>query len=227
MEDRLVDEAPAEEKSPGTSFFEKLHKEWVEIIAAVLLALATIASAWSAFQAASWHGIQASLFNRANADRIHASEKFDLADQELGIDIEMYTEYLDALYHGNEPLMDFYMNHAFRDEMKVAMKAWLATEPLNNPDSPDTPFKMKEYKCSLREEAQKLDESGSENSDSARQAIKRADDYVLLTVLFASVLFFAGVGTKFKAPWVKITMVVMGWILFGVATSLLFTMPVA
>lgn len=48
----------------------------LEIAAAVLLALATIASAWSAYQASRWNGEQALGYSRAGADRVESSRAF-------------------------------------------------------------------------------------------------------------------------------------------------------
>ena len=55
------------EGRPG--LFERLHGEWLEIIAAVLLALATTASAWCAYQASRWHSEEALRFNEAMTAR--------------------------------------------------------------------------------------------------------------------------------------------------------------
>ena len=60
----------------------------------------------------------------------------------------------------------------------------------------------------------------------AREAIERSDRYVLLTVLFASVLFFAGVSTKFKKPYASIPVILMGYVLFIFAIIVLAFQPI-
>ena len=45
-----------------------------ELVATVLLALATVATAWSGYQASRWNGEQAKAFSRANAPRIESSK---------------------------------------------------------------------------------------------------------------------------------------------------------
>lgn len=45
----------------------------LEIIAAALMALATVCSAWSAYQATTWNGVQTFRLNEANAGRVLAN----------------------------------------------------------------------------------------------------------------------------------------------------------
>jgi uncharacterized PurR-regulated membrane protein YhhQ (DUF165 family) len=42
--------------------------------------------------------------------------------------------------------------------------------------------------------------------EAAEVANQHPDDYVLLTVLAASVLFFSGIGVKFQGRWIKIAL---------------------
>jgi hypothetical protein len=45
----------------------------LDLVAAVLLALATVATAWSGYQASRWNGEQAKAFSRASALRIESA----------------------------------------------------------------------------------------------------------------------------------------------------------
>ena len=206
------------EERPG--FFYRMHGDWLEIVAAVLLALATIASAWSAYQASRWGGVEARNFCDANADRVLATEEADLAEMEYAIDVNMFVDFAGVLYKGEEDAIQYFERVLFSDEMEVAVKAWLATDPMNNPDAPDTPFDMPEYKNASRDKSKELQKSADEKQDVATRAIEQSDRYILFTVLFASVLFFAGISTKFKAPHVRIMVLAMGAVLF--TTSFVF-----
>lgn len=206
------------EERPG--FFYRMHGDWLEIVAAVLLALATIASAWSAYQASRWGGVEARNFCDANADRVLATEEADLAEMEYAIDVSMFVEFAGVLYKGEEDAIQYFETVLFSDEMEVAVEAWLATDPMNNPDAPDTPFDMPEYKNASRDKSKELQKSADEKQDVATRAIEQSDRYILFTVLFASVLFFAGISTKFKAPHVRIMVLAMGAVLF--TTSFVF-----
>lgn len=206
--------------------FDRLHGEWLEILSAVLLAIATVASAWSAYQASRWSSEESILFNEATAARVHAAEADDLADTELAIDVEMFLDYLDALRAGDGAAVSYFETSLFRDEMKVAVEAWLATDPLQDPRAPGIPFEMDEYENENRERSRALEEEAQEEFARAKKAIHNSDFYVMLTVLFASVLFFAGICTKFKTPWIKISVLGIGAVLFAVTLLVTITQPI-
>lgn len=207
----------------GSKFGKPKHHQWVEIISAALLALATVASAWSAYQAARWNGIDASLYAEANATRIHASEAADLAAQQMTVDAGLFSDYSYAYFEGNLALAEFYESRLFRAEMRKAVEAWKATSPLRNPSAPKSPFEMEQYTNKNKERSRELERSAQKKTTEARAAIGRADRYILLTVLFASVLFFAGISTKFSSLRVKAFLLGFGWILFiGTFVTLVF-----
>ena len=109
-----------------------------EVVATIVLALATLATAWSGYQAARWGGEQASSYNQAGALRTESTRASTQAGQLIQIDIGMFANWINAFAAGDQQLADFY-EERFRDEFKPAFEAWLATEPVNNPDAPPTP----------------------------------------------------------------------------------------
>lgn len=204
----------------------RLHGEWLEIITAVLLALATVASTWSAYQAARWGSRESEAFSEANAARVHAAEADDLADAELDLDVEMFLGYVNALRAGDRDTVRFYEDYLFREEMRVAVAAWLEEDPLSDSEAPETPFTMPEYENANRREAEMLESKAQALMEEAREAIHKSDFYVMLTVLFAAVLFFAGICTKFKAPWIRIGVLVMGVAIFLATLAVMLSQPV-
>jgi hypothetical protein len=60
----------------------------------------------------------------------------------------------------------------------------------------------------------------------AGEADEIGDRYVLLTVLFASVLFFGGVSGKFESRLVDAGMLVASLVIFLIGLGILFTFPV-
>jgi hypothetical protein len=61
----------------------------------------------------------------------------------------------------------------------------------------------------------------------AKAANTRADDYVLLTVLFASTLFFDGIGTKMQVRNLRIVLLSLGIVIFVATSVTLILMPIA
>lgn len=198
---------------------------WIEIISSVLLAVAVIATAWSGYQATRWGGVQATAFAQAGAARTESTRASTTAGQLVTIDVTLFVEWAAALSEDNDVLADF-LEERMREEFKPALDAWLATDPIGNPDAPPAPFAMPEYQLADEQAAEDLLAEAEEKSEEAREANQRGDNYVLTTVLFAAVLFFAGVGTKFRSRFVKVLTLFAGTALFVTGAILLATYPV-
>ena len=80
----------------------------VETLSAVVLALATVATAWSGYQASRWNGEQAKSFSRANATRIESTRASELANAQTQIDVATFTQWVDAYAQEQTELADFY-----------------------------------------------------------------------------------------------------------------------
>ena len=196
-----------------------------EIISAFLLSFATVASAWCAYQSSRWNGVQTISFFEANNARSESIRKSNEAFQLAVIDVEAFTEFAVAYNEDNQQMMDFIMQR-FRFEMKPAVEAWLATDPLNNPDAPPSPFAMKEYVSAAQIESDRLLMVSEQKFQEARQANQTSDNYVLLTVIFASVLFFCGISTNFESFPIRGTLIVFAIIVYVIAFNVLGRYPI-
>ena len=192
----------------------------------MLLALATVATAWSGYQASRWNGEQAKSFSRANAARIESTSASDLANAETQIDVATFTQWVDAYARGESELADFYLKR-FRPEFKPAVDAWIATRPLKNPNAPLTPFAMPEYKVASRAEAAKLEAEADAWSDKARADVQRATNYVFAVVLFATALFFAGMSARLRTRRVRVFLLGFGAAILTGTVIWIATFPVS
>ncbi len=203
-----------------------IGQQWSEILSAVLLAAVAIGTAWSGFQSAQWGGIQSIQFSKASSLRVESTRASTLAGQLITIDVILFEGWVDAFVAENEKLLDFYENR-FRDEFFPAFEAWVATDPVNNPDAPSQPFLMEEYQIASKQEAIELEEEASALFAEGERANQTSDDYAFSTVLLATVLFFAGIATRFD--WQPIRWVLLGigimLLVFGVYN--LITLPIA
>lgn len=220
----LRGEALKEEEARAGKNVER-HHYLIEATSAILLALATIASAFCAYQSTRWHGSEADWFADSTALRIRSAQAYEKADREITVDAAFFSNYVYAHFEGDAALEEFFESNMFSPELQKAVTAWKATKPLENPDAPRTPFEMSEYRNSNLEKARALETQAREETDGARQAIRNADSYVLLTVLFASVLFFAGISTKFSGVRVKYALLAGGWVLFMGSLAALVFLP--
>jgi hypothetical protein len=205
---------------------EGTGRDWVEIVATALLAVATVATAWSAYQANRWNGEQAKATARANAARIESTRASGVANRQIQIDVALFTQFIDAFAREETELADFYRAR-FRQEFKPAFEAWAATRPRTNPEAPLTPFELPQYRLAANAEAEQLQASAEENAAEARRNIQRSSNYVLAVVLFASALFFAGISTKLTIPWARVAVVGLGCALFVGTLIWVATSPVS
>jgi len=198
----------------------------VELAATVLLAVATVATAWSGYQSTRWNGEQAKAAARANALRIDSAKAAGLANSQTGIDVATFTQWVDAYARKQTELADFYFKR-FRAEFRPAVAAWVATRPLKNTDAPLTPFAMPQYKLAARGEAERLDAEAELYAAQARRNIQRESNYVLGVVLFASALFFAGISTKLTSPRLRVALLSIGCAVFLLTALWIATSPVS
>jgi hypothetical protein len=198
----------------------------LDLLATVLLALATVATAWSGYQASRWNGEQAKAFSRASALRIESAKAADLANSQTQIDVATFIQWVDAYALEEAELADFYVKR-FRPEFKPAVDAWIATRPLRNSDAPLTPFAMTEYRLEAREQAERLDAEAEAFTASARTNVQRATNYVLGVVLFAAALFFAGMSARLGTPRLRRILLAFGAVLFVGTVAWLATFPVS
>jgi hypothetical protein len=201
------------------------RSRWVEITCAVVLSLATTASAWCAYQSTLWGGVQT--FRLAAANRAgRASSAANLAALQTRIfDGSMGITWMQARADGNAQQEKFLFDR-FRPEMKKAVEAWLKTDPFNNPAAPLGPLKMAEYVQPELAEAKRQEDVSIQEFASAMQANQYSDTYVLLTVLFASVLFFGGITGIVAGRPLQLAVMAIALVLFLVTMGFLATMPI-
>jgi hypothetical protein len=197
-----------------------------ETLAAVLLAVAAVLTAWSSYQASRWTGEQAKAFSAANAARVESTRASALANAQTEVDIATYMEWVGAHLVGNDEVAAFY-EQRFRDEFKPVFEAWLAADPFDDPEAPSTPFAMAEYRLAATAEAEELEATAELLAADARVNVQRATNYVLGVVLSAVVLFFAGISTKLTDPRLRRVILGLGVVVLVVAVSWIATFPVS
>jgi len=197
--------------------------DWIELAAAVILALATIVAAWSAYQATRWGGEQAKASRSALTAKTDAAQQTTIFGAQAQIDVQLWTLWLQQEADQNEPGAAF-VEERFRDDFKPAFTSWRALAPEGEPP-PGTPFELAEYAPAAREEAERLNAEADVFADTSAKANQTGDNFVLVAVIMASVLFFAGVGTKLKGRAVRLMMLLFAMALFVGGLSFMLSMP--
>ena len=204
----------------------RLGRDWQEVLVTVLLVIAALGTSWSSYQATRWNGEQAKAASRTNAIRIEAARAQGLAEAQTQIDVATFIAWADADRRGESGLADFYVDR-FRAEFKPAFDAWIATRPLQDPEAPPTPFAMDAYDLAARQDADRLDAGAEASAAEVRLDLQRASNYGLTVVLYAFVLFFAGVSTRIGNRQLRWVLAVAGCLVLAGAIVWIATFPIS
>lgn len=196
-----------------------------ELIATVILAAATLASAWSGYQATRWNGVQAQDYLRASSARVESTKASTKAGQFQLYDSQNFTQWLNAYYAGNTGLAALFEKR-FRAEFQPAFNAWMATDPLHNASAPAGPMTMPEYKVAEFDRATELEAQATALFDAGNDANEIGDQYVLNTVFLASALFIAGIAGRFKWRPLRASVLVLAGIALGTGLALILRLPI-
>jgi len=220
------DAAPSEaQHGIAAAAREVWRDERVEIVAAILLSLATVLSAWGAYQATRWGGVQANSYAEAAALRAEANSHGTVASRQVQIDVASFIAWADAAAQKDTRLTDF-LEARFRAEFKPAFEAWMLSGSLDADGIPDgTPFEMPQYKLAEQTIANEKVAAADAALLYAQQANQWSDNFVLTAVLFASVLFFAGMAARFRPQWIRWAMLSVAVVVFVLGLIVEFSLP--
>jgi hypothetical protein len=191
----------------------------------VVLAAATVGTAWSGYQSALWGGEQSAHAQQSATAIIRAAHFTGLAEQKVGLHVDLFGQWVAAMSTGNTPLAEFLLAR-FPEPLRAATVAWQATQPLENPAAPPTPFDMPSYALAERVEAERWEALAIAESQAASTAGAISDRYLLFTIIFATVLFFGGISGKFRWLAIDIAALVLGVLALVVVLVILLTSPI-
>ena len=178
-------------------------KKWVEPVAALLMALATLSTAWCSYQSAAWTRQSNRLMNEFNALERRAGVLNIQGMQQATIHTGMFMQALAAHQAGDDKLVNFYVER-FPSELRKAYDAWLAQKPFENPNADPHPFVPRLYQTPGTREAADANAKAANSIEQARKAGTVSGQYLANTVLFATVLFFASASGKFEQRRVRV-----------------------
>ena len=146
--------------------------------------------------------------------------------QALVIHASMFMQLLAAKSAGNEQLENFYAER-FPPDVKKAYEAWLAQKPFENRAADAHPFVPNLYQVRGAAEAAAARAESVQHVAAAREAGNRSGQYLANTVLFATVLFFAGTAGKFEQSRVRHFAAAFAVAIFVFALVRMLLMPAA
>lgn len=197
----------------------------IEVVTVVLLALATVGSAWSAFQVARWNGVETDEARDSAAFRIDASREYSLATQIVAYDAAAVSQFGQAIAAGNEELEAFLRQTIIRTGFEPILAQW--REEIDAGREPTNLLENREYLEELFAESDALDAEALAATRRSEEAGNDADGYIRMTLFFATALFFAGITASFNSRLARILLLSGAAVTIAVAATVLSTYPVA
>jgi hypothetical protein len=214
-----------EEHGIAATAREMWRDERVEVVAAILLSLATVLSAWGAYQAVRWSGVQANSYAEAAALRAEANSHGTVASRQIQIDVATFLAWADAAAQDDTRLAEF-IETRFRAEFRPAFATWRSSGTLDGAGLPaGTPFDLPDYKLAEQAKANEKVAAADAALLDAQQANQISDNFVLVAVLFASVLFFAGIAARFRPQWIRWALLSVAVVVFVLGLVVEFLLP--
>ncbi len=211
-------------QSKGTGTVE-IHRI-IEVATVLLLALATVGSAWCAYQVSQWNGVDTDLARASAAARLNGSREYALATQKVAYDAAVATQYAVAVVGENVPLQTFLRETIVRPGFLPILDEWEAVIAETGEPPPNL-VEDQEYLDDLFAEANRYDDEAAALSADGDEAKQHADDYIQTTLFMASALFFAGVTASFSSRFTRLILLAASLVTLAYAASRIAGYPVA
>jgi hypothetical protein len=202
----------------------RAKRKWIEPVTALIMALATVGTAWCSYESAAWTRQSNRLLNEFNSLERRAGILSIQGMQAASIHAAMFMQVLAAQQAGNEKLASFYAER-FPPDVRKAYDSWLAQKPFENPKADPHPFVPNLYQMRGTEEAAKATADAAGKVEEARNAGNVSGQYLANTVMFATVLFFANAAGKFEQARVRIISFVFAIAVFTFALARIALLP--
>lgn len=180
----------------------------LELVAAVILGIAGILTAFAAYKAALTDGDALKGYTASARTTADANGYFNEAFATYTSDQSLFLEYQVLVEQGDTATAEVIRERLFSPELYAATAAWNEI-PVGSPDEPPTPLDMEEYVIPAQDEAIALTEQAAQEFTEAQAFDDAGDKFELAAVFLAVSLFLAGVGSLFKARKVQIAILTM------------------
>lgn len=227
--DQVFDDLLSEEPQPEPESRWERRQRLLDSWTAVILAIAAVATAWASFQASQWSGAQS---DAQSASAMARSDAGRLASEATGdeiVDSQMWLSWLTAIANKQVARADFYEKR-FSPTLAAAQQEWLKGVQLDaNGDPvvvpPGTPLDLPIYVVPNEKKSIEVSAQAEQYLITADEAANNSTGFVLLALLFALVLFFASIATKFTDAKTQAVLVLLSIALLAFAGLRMLLLP--
>lgn len=181
----------------------------LEMVAAIILGVASILTAFSAYKAALTDGDALKGYTASAVTTSDANGWFNEALSTYSSDQSLFLEYQLLVEQGQQDLAFAIRERLFSPQLEAGMQEW-ELFPAGSPDEPPSPLATEAYLADFEAQIQgeQLTERAAAEFAEAQEFDDAGDKFELAVVFFAVSLFLAGIGSLFKDR--KIQMAVLG-----------------
>jgi hypothetical protein len=218
--------AIAEHAAATVELDDDRSDRWLSIAEAVLLSLVAVLAAYSGFAAAKWGTDSSVALARASSQRTQASRDAAVGLVTRTLDAATFNAWFTAFTMHDKRAEQLAIRR-LRPGYRVAFDAWLATNPVHNPNAPPGPAYMPQYVIPAQNATVEHDARADADYAHGERAGANSDDYIRDTVFLATVLFLIGISTHFHFRKARIGLVAVGtaMLLFSVIQLLTLAGP--
>ena len=191
-----------------------------DIVGVFLLSITAVLTAWCGFESSKWGGEMSIAFSEASGARIQAATAAGEARSAEQFDLTIYSQWVVATADGKTELAQ-YIQDRFTPHFATAFDAWQADGMTEN-----GPFAREEYVPPGQVESEELNARADDKFAQALVNNQRGDDYSLLTVLFALVLFLTAMSQRDVKTWIGRSLLGLAIVVDIAAIVILFTFPI-
>jgi hypothetical protein len=196
----------------------------LSITEALLLSLVAVLAAYSGYAAAKWSTEASVSLARASAARTKAN-RADLEGLQLRtLDSVSFNAWFSAFSAGNTKA-ERLAEKRLRPGYRPAFHAWLATDPVHNPNAPPGPSYMPQYVIPQEAAASTYDRQADAEFAKGSQAGATGDKYVRDTVFLATVLFLVGISSHFPVRQARYGLIAVGALILVFAVVQVLGLP--
>lgn len=196
------------------------QRRLLDALAVFLLAAVAVLTAWCGFQSSKWGGEMSIAFSQASSARVTATDWASQARDARSNDLAIWAQWVLATDQGDAQLAT-YIEDRFSPEFDVAFEAWTEDGRVER-----GPFMRSEYVPPGTDEAAEANERADERFEQALANNQRGDDYSLLTVMFALVLFLTAMSQRDMQPWVRRVLLSAAGVFAVIAMIVMLTFPI-
>lgn len=182
---------------------EREGMNWVEMVAAFLLGIAGVLTAYSAFNAALSDGDALKGYTQSSRTTADANGFYNDYAATYNADQSLFLQYQLLVERGEVDTAGVIRANLFSAALETATLAW------EQPDNDRaTPLDTDEYVVEAFETAEALTAEADAQFDEAFAVDEKGDKFELASVFLAVALFFAGIASLFKVRSLQIVLLI-------------------